>query len=288
MEADTFGPHRRVLTAVAYQILGSATDAEDIVQDAWLRWSGVDDRESVRDVRAYLVRVTTRLALDHLRRRKTRREDYYGEWLPEPILTGPDLAEQMEFAERVSTALLLVLETLSPLERAVFVLHEAFGFSYAEIGNMLDRKETTVRQLARRARLHVDERRPRFEPDTATKSRVTRRFFAATLDGDVEGLLAVLAPEVVLIADSGGKARAPLLPVRGAEKVARFLVSAGTRVPSETRAALAELNGMPGVVASAQGHPIGAATLAIERGLITNIYIVVNPDKLQGLRPVDG
>jgi RNA polymerase sigma-70 factor, ECF subfamily len=286
ISASIFAEHRGLLTAVAYRVLSSVSDAEDAVQDAWLRWSKVD-HAGVRDPRAYLVRVTTRVALDRLRRRKAQREDYYGEWLPEPMLTGLDVAEQVELSESISTALLVILETLSPLERAVFVLRETFNFPYAEIAEMLDRSEPAVRQLARRARAHVSERRPRFEPDAQVREEITDRFFAATMEGDLAGLMAVLAPDVAVISDSGGKARAPLRPVIGADNVARLLVAIAQRLLPDQHAAVVELNGSPGLVATWGGVPIAAATLGIENGLVRYIYLVVNPEKLQGLRGLD-
>jgi RNA polymerase sigma-70 factor (ECF subfamily) len=286
VSAGIFAQHRGLLTGVAYRVLSSISDAEDAVQDAWLRWSKVDHAE-IKDPRAYLVRVTTRVALDRLRRRKAQREEYYGEWLPEPVLTGLDVAEQVELTESISTALLVILETLSPLERAVFVLRETFSFSYAEIAEMLDRSEPAVRQLAKRARAHVSERRPRFEPDPQVKEEITNRFFAATMEGDLAGLMAVLAPDVTVISDSGGKARAPLRPVIGADNVARFFVAVAQRLLPDQHATVVELNGSPGLVATWGGVPIAAATLGIENGLVRYVYLVVNPEKLQGLRGLD-
>src|SRR5215213_7768418 len=180
----TFDEHRDFLVSVAYRILGSVTDAEDIVQEAWLRWSGVDHSQ-VKDPRAFLIRVTTRLAIDRLRRVKARRESYVGPWLPEPVLTGNDVAEDVALSESVSMAMLIVLETLSPLERAVFVLREAFGMPYAEIAEILGRKEEAVRQLARRAREHVRARSPRFKTDHDTRQQVTERFLEATTGRDL-------------------------------------------------------------------------------------------------------
>jgi len=207
------------------------------------------------------VRVTTRLAIDRLRRVKVRRESYVGPWLPEPILTGQDLAEDAAMAESVSMAMLVVLETLSPLERAVFVLREAFGMPHAEIADVLGRKEEAVRQLARRARAHVRERRTRFDAEGAEQRRVTERFLEATTGGDLEGLMAVLSPGETLVADSGGRALAPRRPVHGAEKVARFLVaivgeeqtdrflkSVGSEPSGKVRVRLAQVNGETGVV----------------------------------------
>jgi RNA polymerase sigma-70 factor (ECF subfamily) len=225
--AGVFDEHRGLLVSVAYRVLGSVSDAEDAVQDAWLRWSGVD-HSKIANTRAFLVRVTTRLAIDRLRRAKARRESYVGPWLPEPVLTAPDVAEDVALAESISMAMLVVLETLSPLERAVFVLREAFSMPYTEIAEILGRKEEAVRQLARRAREHVQERRSRFEADQTAQRRVTERFLEATSSGDLETLMRVLAPGVALMADGGGRALAPRRPVRGAEKVARFLLSVAT------------------------------------------------------------
>jgi RNA polymerase sigma-70 factor (ECF subfamily) len=243
------------------------------------------------------VRVITHLAIDRLRREQARRESYVGPWLPEPVLTAPDVAEDVALAESVSMAMLVVLETLSPLERAVFVLREAFGMPYAEIAEILDRKEEAVRQLARRARDHVQERKPRFEADQATRRRVTERFLEATSSGDLETLMRVLAPGVTLVADGGGRALAPRRPVRGAEKVARFLIAVATEErtarflrsveaePSlDVRVHLAHINDGPGVVVSAGGRPISALVLDVAGGLVRTIHLVANPEKLDGLR----
>lgn len=294
-----FDEHRGLLVSVAYRVLGSVTDAEDAVQEAWLRWSGVDHAEVV-DPRAFLVRVTTRLAIDRLRRAKTRRESYVGPWLPEPVLTRQDPAEDAAMAESVSMAMLVVLETLSPLERAVFVLREAFGMPYAEIADVLGRKEEAVRQLARRARDHVLERRTRFDADRNEQRRVTERFLEAATNGDLEALMAVLSPGVTLVADGGGKALAPRRPVQGAEKVARFLVaivgevqtarflrSVGSEPSGEVRVHVAQVNGETGVVITAGDEPISALVLEVSDGLVRTIRLVANPEKLAGVRGVE-
>src|ERR687898_579963 len=291
--AHVFDEHRALLISVAYRILGSVTDAEDTVQEAWLRWSGVNPSDVI-DSRAFLVRVTTRLAIDRLRRAKARRESYVGPWLPEPILTGRDVAEDVALAESVSMAMLVVLETLSPLERAVFVLREAFGMPYAEIGEVIGRKEEAVRQLARRARDHVQERRSRFEADQTEQRRVTERFLEATSSGDLEALMGVLAPGVTLVADGGGRARAPRRPVRGAEKVARFLLAVAAkertarflrsigseRVAADLRVRMAPVNGGPGVVIISQNRPITVLVLDVADGAVQTIHLVANPEKL--------
>ena len=291
-----FNEHRDLLISVAYRILGSVTDAEDAVQEAWLRWSGVDP-SGVADPKAFLVRVTTRLAIDRLRRAKARRESYIGPWLPEPVLTAPDVAEDVALAESISMAMLVVLETLSPLERAVFVLREAFRMPYAEIAEILGRKEEAVRQLARRARDHVQERRSRFEADQTAQRRVTEQFLEATSSGDLETLMRVLAPGVTLVADGGGRALAPRRPVRGAEKVARFLLaiateertarflrSVGAEPSLDVRVHVAQVNGGPGVVVAAGDRPISALVLDVADDLVRTIHLVVNPEKLDGVR----
>jgi RNA polymerase sigma-70 factor (TIGR02957 family) len=297
--ARVFDEHRGLLLSVAYRVLGSVSDAEDAVQETWLRWSGVD-HSAVEDPRAFLVRVTTRLAIDRLRRAKARRESYVGPWLPEPILTRQDLAEDVAMAESVSMAMLVVLETLSPLERAVFVLREAFGMPHSEIAEVLGRKEEAVRQLARRAREHVRERRTRFDADQTEQRRVTERFLEAATGGDLEALMEVLSPGVTLVADGGGRALAPRRPVRGADKVARFLVavaneeqtarfleSVGSEPSGEVRVHLAPVNGGPGVVITAGGEPISALILDISDGVVQTIHLVANPEKLAGVRAVE-
>jgi RNA polymerase sigma-70 factor (TIGR02957 family) len=278
-----FGEHRDLLVGVAYRVLGSVTDAEDAVQEAWLRWSKVDPAE-VANPRAFLVRVTTRLAIDRLRRAKARRESYVGPWLPEPVLTGHDVAEEVELAESVSMAMLVVLETLSPLERAVFVLREAFAMPYAEIGEVIGRKEEAVRQLARRARDHVRERGARFEADRETQRYVTERFLEAAVGGEVEALMEILAPGVTLIADGGGRARAPRRPVHGADSVARFLVAVATRLGQDVQSRLAQVNGGPGIVVVSEGEPVAALVLDVTGGVVRTVHLVANPEKLAGVR----
>jgi RNA polymerase sigma-70 factor (ECF subfamily) len=297
--ARVFDRHRGLLVSVAYRILGSVSDAEDTVQEAWLRWSGVD-HSGVDDPRAFLIRVTTRLAIDRLRRAKVRRESYVGPWLPEPILTRQDVAEDAAMAESVSIAMLVVLETLSPLERAVFVLREAFGMPYAEIADVLGRKEEAVRQLARRARDHVRERRSRFDADQTVQRRVTERFLEAASNGDLEALMEVLSPGVTLVADGGGRALAPRRPVRGADKVARFLVavateeqvarflgSVGVEAAPDLRIHLAQVNGGLGIVATSEGEPITAIVVDVADGLVQTVHLVANPEKLAGVRAVE-
>ncbi|MFJ9682136.1 RNA polymerase sigma-70 factor [Streptomyces sp. NPDC101194] len=284
---DVFEGHRPVLVGVAYRMLGGIADAEDVVQEAWLRWSSAS-REDVREPRAFLVRIVTRLAVDRLRQVRSRRESYVGPWLPEPLVTdfGPavaDTAEQAVLADSVSVAVLVVLESLSPLERAVFVLREAFGFPYAEIAVVLERSEAAVRQLAGRARRHVDERKPRYDVDPARRRDLTERFLAAAAGGDIQELLALLAPDVRLVGDSGGKSKAPLRIIESADKVGRFLFAvAHGRIP-DPDFRLLELNGGPGLLVLSGGKPDSVFQVDIRNGLIQSVYIVRNPDKLIGL-----
>jgi RNA polymerase sigma-70 factor (TIGR02957 family) len=277
------------MLAVAYRMLGAITDAEDAVQDAWLRWSAAP-RSEVADPRAYLARIVVNTALNRLRSARARREAYIGPWLPEPLLTEtrPDPAERAELAESVSVAMLVVLESLAPEERAVFVLREVFGFSYAEIGAALGRSDAAVRQLAHRAREHVQARRPRFDVDRNQQREVTQRFLAAAAGGDIEGLMTVLAPNVTLLTDGGGKARAALRPIIGAGKVARFIAAISSRPYmgieiSGMSLEAAEINGGPGTLVTAGGQAIAVLTLAVADGRITAIQLLVNPDKLSAI-----
>ncbi|MEU6981028.1 MULTISPECIES: RNA polymerase sigma factor SigJ [unclassified Streptomyces] len=284
---DLFEEHRAMLTGVAYRMLGRAADAEDVVQEAWLRWVA-DDRSEVREPRAFLVRITTRLAIDRLRQVQSRRESYVGPWLPEPIVTDfgpsvPDTAERALLSDSVSLALLVVLESLSPLERAVFVLREAFGFPFAEIATALDRSEAAVRQLAGRARRHVDEGRPRYDVDPAQRRDLTERFLAAAASGDLEGLLALLAPDVRLVGDSGGKSKAPLRIMETADKIGRFLVAISQGAGDAFGIRFAEVNGGPALVALVDGKVDSVFQIDIRDGRIACVYILRNPDKLRGL-----
>ncbi|WP_371750334.1 RNA polymerase sigma factor SigJ [Streptomyces sp. NBC_01283] len=287
---DVFEEHRPVLMGVAYRMLGRVADAEDVVQESWLRWSAAD-RAHVREPRAYLVRVTTRLAVDRLRHVQSRRESYVGPWLPEPLVTDygptvPDTAEQAVLADSVSIAVLVVLESLSPLERAVFVLREAFGFPFSEIALTLDRGEPAVRQLAARARKHVDEGRPRYAVDPDERKDLTARFLAAATSGDLDGLMSLLAPDVRLVGDSGGKAKGPLRIIETADKVGRFLGGAARRgVPegAELEARFLEINGAGSVLILVDGKPHSLFQLDVADEEITSVYIIRNPDKLVGL-----
>jgi RNA polymerase sigma-70 factor (ECF subfamily) len=282
MTNDPFVTHRGLLFTVAYEMLGSAVDAEDVLQETWLRWADVDQAE-VRDPRAYLVRIVTRQALNRLRTLSRRREEYVGEWLPEPLLTSPDVAEDAEFAENVSIAMLTVLETLGPAERAVFVLHEVFETPYDEIAEVVGKTPAAVRQIGHRAREHVAARRPRMQVDRAQQEATLEKFIAAISSGDLQGLLDVLAPDVVLIADGGGLVTTVRKPMIGIERVAAFLARV-VELP-DLVATTAWLNGMPGARFDVDGEAT-AVSVAVEDGRITRIYAIRNPEKLGWLGKV--
>jgi len=284
MTGDPFVAHRSLLFTVAYELLGSAADAEDVVQETWLRWAGLDAEAAaeVRDPRAYLVRIATRQALNRLRTLARRREEYVGEWLPEPLLTSPDVADDVELAESVSFAMLTVLETLGPTERAVFVLREVFETPYDEIAEAVGRTAATVRQIAHRARDHVAARRPRVQVSRAEQEAVVERFLAAVRGGDLQGLLDVLAPDVVVVADGGGVVAAARRPVRGADRVAALLSGLG-RLAGDVTAAPIWVNGAPGARLDVDGELDTVVAVTVEDGLITRLYAVRNPHKLSRL-----
>jgi RNA polymerase sigma-70 factor (ECF subfamily) len=281
---DPFLEHRRLLFGTAYRMLGSVADAEDVLQDAWLKWAAVD-RSTVHHPRAYLVRTVANLSLNRLTSARARRESYVGPWLPEPLLTAPDVAERAELAESVSLALLVVLETLSPLERAVFVLREVFGYSTAEIAEALDRTEAAVRQTAHRAKAHVAARRPRFDTDSAERRRVTDRFLAACATGEAAAVMELLAPEVTSWTDGGGLVRTARRPLHGPDHVARWLLGV-LRKPelAGVTAHDAWVNGERALVLrTAAGTVSGSLSLEIRGGVITALRTQLNPRKLAGL-----
>ncbi|MFB7224292.1 RNA polymerase sigma-70 factor [Streptomyces sp. NPDC056227] len=283
MTQDPFVAHRSLLFTVAYEMLGSAADAEDVLQESWLRWADVD-RAQVVDPRAYLVRIITRQALNRLRALSRSREEYVGEWLPEPLLTSPDVAEDVELAESVSIAMLTVLETLGPTERAVFVLREVFEVPYGEIAEAVGKSAATVRQIARRAREHVAARRPRMQVSRSEQQAVVERFLAALRTGQLQELMEVMAPDVVLIADGGGLAAAALTPIHGADLVAKLLTRAN-RAAFETTTVW--LNGAPAGRIEIDGQQ-AAVSLVVENGRVTRIYATANPRKLTRLdEPAD-
>jgi RNA polymerase sigma-70 factor (TIGR02957 family) len=276
---ETFLAHRNLLFTVAYEMLGSAADAEDVLQETWLRWVKVDV-EQVRDQRAYLVRITTRQSLNRLRTMKRRKEAYVGPWLPEPLLTAPDVAEDVELAESVSMALMLVLETLSPTERAVFVLREAFDISYDEIAAAVDKSPAAVRQIAYRARRHVEARHPRQVVSPSQTRAALESFQRALETRDLQGLLDVLAPQVVLVSDGGGVKQAAPRPITGAEKAARFIVGGLAKAQVTLTSDPTMVNGNPALVLRVDGDIDGVIAIRVEDARITGLYYVRNPEKL--------
>jgi RNA polymerase sigma-70 factor (ECF subfamily) len=280
MSEDAFVTHRGLLFTVAYEMLGSATDAEDVLQESWLRWADAS-QEAVRDPRAYLVRIVTRQSLNHLRTMKRRREDYVGEWLPEPLLTSPDVADDVVLAESLSMATLTVLETLGPTERAVFVLREVFDVPYDEIASAVEKSPAAVRQIAHRAKEHVAARRPRIRVDPAEQEAVLTRFLDAFNTGDLQALMDVLAPDVVAIADGGGQVRgAARRPIVGASKIVAYLRGSMEKYNVHPMLVPAWVNGALGARLEVDGELLGVLSLTIEDGHVTRIYSIANPEKL--------
>jgi RNA polymerase sigma-70 factor (TIGR02957 family) len=272
---EAFSAHRNLLFTVAYEMLGSAADAEDVLQESWLRWVGVD-LDTVRDQRAYLVRITTRQALSRLRTLGRRKESYIGPWLPEPLLTAPDVAEDVELADSVSMAMLLVLETLTPAERAVFVLREVFDLAYDEIAEAMDKSPPAVRQIAHRARAHVAARRPHAVVPPAQTRAALEAFQRAIETGDLQRLLDILAPDVVFLGDGGGVVPAALAPIAGADTVAHIL----GRIAAAASLQPAQVNGYPALIIRLNGEIDTVIAVRINDGLITGLYAVRNPKKL--------
>lgn len=277
MTGDPFHTHRNLLFSIAFDILGSAGDAEDVVQETWLRWHGVDHAR-VDNPRAYLVRVVTRLALDE---RDRLHHEYVGPWLPEP---GPDPVEDVARAQDVTYGLMVVLETLSPLERAAFILYEAFGFRHAEVARILGRSPAAVRQLVHRAREHVEARRPRFPEERAAAQAVAERFLDAALGGSIAGLMEVLAPDVTLRTDGGGRVKAALRPVTGSDRVSRLLAAVAP-VGLETTVYWSAQDGPPTAALFSDGLPYAVlvVVMAEDQHRISEVYGILNPDKLARL-----
>ncbi|MFI1334610.1 RNA polymerase sigma factor SigJ [Streptomyces sp. NPDC020845] len=300
--ADTatrvFVSYRELLFSVVYNMLGSVADTEDVLQETWLSWAGRRRHSPMAEIdnpRAYLVRIAVNHALARRAGINRRRETYIGPWLPEPLVTDTaadtpadtaDAADQALRAETVSMALLVVLETLTPLERAVFVLHEVFGYAHPEIADILDRSPSAVRQLAHRARGHVHARRPRYQAHPRVQRQATERFVSAALGGDVGALMEVLAPEVTLWTDGGGKARSALRPIHGREKVARTLTGYSSRPPQGLDIQYRSVNGDPSAVIFAGEAPYAVMVMDLtpEGDQISSVYLVTNPDKLSAVR----
>ncbi|WAL47555.1 RNA polymerase sigma-70 factor [Rhodococcus pyridinivorans] len=286
MTADVFTERRGLLFSIAYEITGSVADSEDVLQESYIRWARADT-DTVDNPRAYAAQIVTRQALNSLRSAQRRREDYVGPWLPEPILTAPDAADEVDLAESVSTAMLLVLETLTPVERAVFVMREVFGFEYGRIAETVDRTESAVRQIAHRAREHVHARQRRFTPAGDETDRVVAAFLTAATTGDLDGLLSLLAPDVRYLADGGGKVNAARVPVLGSAKVARLFLGLVRHPLPDMTIEPAVVNSMPGVLVYSAGVLDMVLHFEIDGGLVTGVYVVRNPDKLAhlGARP---
>jgi len=284
--AAVFTETRPLLFSIAYRMLGSVADAEDIVQDAYLRWQRTPDLD-VREPRAYLTTIVTRLAISELQSARVRRETYVGPWLPEPLMTehAPDSSASVELAESLSMAFLVMLERLSPIERAVLLLHDVFDFEYAEIARIVDKSEANCRQLLSRAKKHVVADEARFDADREQAARLTQRFTEAASVGDMDGMLAVLAEDITLWADGGGKVPgAALRPIHGADAVARFIAGRAERFASADRTTRpAQINGQPGFVVYVSGRPMTALIFHVRDGRIRAIYAVGNPDKLRNV-----
>ncbi|MEU3572597.1 RNA polymerase sigma-70 factor [Kitasatospora sp. NPDC036755] len=281
-----FEQHRRMVFGIAYRMLGSVADAEDLVQDTWLRWSGVTG--PVASPGGFLARTVTNLALNRLNSAAVRRESYVGPWLPEPLVTEPDATDGVERAETVSIALMVVMESLSPLERAVFVLKEAFGFTYQEIAEALDRTEAACRQVGSRARAHVRARRPRYDAPPELRRRATDEFLAACVGGDLNRMLELLAPDVTGWTDGGGVIRAARRPVTGAENVARFVLGVFRRLGESAASRPVLVNGEPGVLVTVNGAVDSVAVFEFAEQpdgtvRICGIRAVRNPHKLAHL-----
>lgn len=277
-----FVQHRSLLFSIAYRMLGSVADAEDMLQDTFIRWQQAPDEE-IRSSRAFLVTIISRLCINHLQSARVQREEYVGQWLPEPIVTGPgsDPLEIMRIDESLSMAFLVMMERLTPIERAVFLLREAFEYEYSEIAAVLGQGEANCRQIFSRAKQHVSAMRPRFQTSSRKQSDLLERFIKATISGDLEGLVALLSGDVVLHSDGGGKAIAVPNLIQGADKVARgVLGSFGKFVPKNLVRRLAQINGAPGFVTYLNGKPHSVLTLDTSEEHIRAIYVLTNPEKL--------
>jgi len=284
-QVETFQEYRNLLFSIAYRMLGTRADAEDMLQETFLRWQRVSESE-IRDPRAFLVTVITRLCINQLQSARATREQYFGQWLPEPLVSHAT-DESLAFSdlnESLSIAFLMLLERLTPTERAVFLLREVFEYEYAEISEMLSRSEANCRQILKRARRHVTEDRPRFDASPQKRQKLLKEFFSASAEGNMDGLLCLLANDVVLYTDGGGKASAVPNPIYGAEKVARFFIGAREKLlPNNLVRSFAQINGQLGVVAYHEDRVFGVLTIDASGERIRNIYIVRNPEKLEFL-----
>jgi RNA polymerase sigma-70 factor, ECF subfamily len=284
VRTEDFERHRSLLFSIAYRMLGSVADAEDVVQETYLRWRDVTEEE-VRSPKSYLSAMVTHLSINRLRSARAQREQYVGPWLPEPLLSdrAEEVAGPSELDESLSIAFLVLLESLNPVERAVFLLREVFDYDYEEISRIVDKSEANCRQIARRARQSVAARRPRFEHSREQEERLTERFVEACTSGDMEGLLGLLSEDVTLWSDGGGKVAAAPYPIYGPERVARFLLGVLRTVPPGFSARPTRVNGGPGVVGYVDGHPTGVVALDVADDRIRGVRIVVNPEKLRAI-----
>ncbi len=282
-DAEIFDTYRPLLFAIAYRMLGSAMDAEDIVQEAYLHWQRRGDIV-VASPRAFLSTIVTRQSINHLHAARVQRETYPGPWLPEPIIAEgePGMADTTVLHESLSMAFLVLLESLTPVERAIFLLHDVFAYDFHEIAGIVGKGEANCRQIARRARRQIQARRPRFDPDPVHREQLTRQFIAACTDGDLSGLLATLASDVTLWTDGGGKMTAALRPIVGAEQVASFILGIMRKIPSTNRRT--PVNGQPGLTIMTE-RGASVLTLDIVDGQVQAIRVVANPDKLRALAP---
>jgi len=286
-QADVFTEHRSLLFSIAYRMLGSVMDAEDAVQETYLRWQRASPDE-VRSPKSYLSTVVTRLCIDHLRSAKTQREQYIGPWLPEPLIAEEtaDMDSKLALADSLSMAFLVLLERLAPIERAVFLLREVFDYGYPEIARIVDKSEANCRQMARRARQHLAEHRRRFHASPEQLGQIAQRFLQAATTGDVQSLLELLADDVTVWSDGGGKVAAALNPIEGADKVARFFVGIVKKAPPKFSVRPARVNGGPGFLLYDGAQPYGVISADVADGKVCGIHIVVNPDKLRRVPPL--
>lgn len=279
--ANTFTGHRKYLFALAYRMTGSAADAEDLVQETWLRWQRAN-AEEIRVPRAFLTTVITRLAIQHLESARVRREEYVGPWLPEPLITA-ESRDPTELSESLTMAFLVLLESLSPVERAVFLLHEVFDYSHSETAELIGKSEEACRQILSRAKQALRLRRPRYEAERTTAEKLTAALYTTMQAGDIEGLMGLLDDKVVIYSDGGGRRRAAINPILGPERVARFLIGVSRKIEEGLHRYAAEINAQSGLIGFRDGVVENAVVLDIVEDRIAAIYIVVNPDKLQNL-----
>lgn len=282
-----FDTHRPLLFSIAYRMLGSAMEAEDMVQETFIRWQQVPEAE-VKSVKAYLSRIITRLCIDQLRSARVQREQYFGPWLPEPLLTRQPLQsdQNIALAESLSMAFLVLLEQLNPTERAAFLLREVFDYEYSEIASIVNKSEANCRQLVRRARQHVNKRKPRFDTSPEKQQQLLVQFMETCVNGDMSGLVSLLADDIAVWSDSGGKAISAIRPIFGVDKVARFMLGVTKMQPANFVPRLAWINGQPGIIGYEDNQPTVALIFTITHHHIQGIHSVRNPDKLKNIPPL--